>query len=489
MSVRERISTGVRAMLAANLVNVLANGLLILVLTRVLLDPEGYGRLNFALSVFGVVAIFATLGLPKSTARYVNEYLEQDASQIRFLIRRSLLYVGIVTAVVVAAILVLGEPVARYAGEPAIVPFLVVGAVYVAVRSVTKYLSAVFQGFNQVQWTAALNSISGVGRLLGVIVLVALGFGAVGALAGYVLGFVAAGVVGAVVLYTRNYRPASGTSDPDDSLSRRLLRYSVPLTATRGANVLDKKVDTVLVGLLLNMTAVGYYAVAKQLSDFVAVPAASFGFTISPAIGQEKAGDSLDRARTLYTRSLSYVILAYVPAAVGIVLVARPGIRFVFGEQYLPAVPVVQVFSGFVLVNAINKVTSDGLDFLGLARMRAIVKSLMAVSNFLLNLLLIPAIGVVGAAVATVVTYTVYTGTNVYLIHRELSIPPTAVLRPLALTCLIAAGMGGAVFLALPLVSGPFTLVGVVALGVGIWAVLALASGVVDPQDVASLLA
>jgi len=190
----------------------------------------------------------------------------------------------------------------------------------------------------------------------------------VGALFGYVAGLAVSTVFGAYVVYTRFYADYDRAEEPAEGLSRRMLEYSIPLTATRGANVLDKKVDTILVGILLNFTAVGYYTLAKQVSNFVAMPAASFGFTISPALGEQKNKQNLERASRLYEQSLEYVLLAYVPAVVGLALVAEPMIRYIFGTDYLGAVPVVQVFRGFILVNAVNKITSDGLDYLGRAR-------------------------------------------------------------------------------------------------------------------------
>jgi O-antigen/teichoic acid export membrane protein len=485
----DRLSHGVKAIFGANVVNMVSNAALVVVLTRFLLTPEEFGRLNFALSVFVVASILATLGLPKSTARYITDFAETDPGQVPHLIRRALLYLGVLTLLVSVGVVVLGRPLARTYGQPALVPFLLVGGAYVAARSGAKFLAAAFQGLNRVTWTGAVNVVNNVSRLVFAVAFVLLGFGAVGALAGYVAGFLAAAVVGFFVLYSRFYRTYDEADEMEEGLSRRLLEYAVPLTATRGANVLDKKVDTLLIGVLLNMTGVGYYTVAKQVSDFVSVPAASFGFTISPALGEQKASDSLDRAATLYERSLEYVLLAYVPAMVGLVLVAGPTVRYVFGADYLPAVPVVQVFSGFILVNAVNKVTTDGLDYLGRARERAIVKSAMAVANFVLNLLLIPRLGVVGAAVATVITYTVYTGTNVWIIHQELGFSVPRVARHAGVVCLVTAGMAVAVSLVLPLVSGMATLLGAVFAGLAVWGVLAVVGGVLDVREVAEFLA
>jgi O-antigen/teichoic acid export membrane protein len=236
------------------------------------------------------------------------------------------------------------------------------------------------------------------------------------------------------------------------------------------------------------MTAVGYYTIAKQVSDFVSAPASSFGYTVSPVLGEQSSKDRTDRAAKLYEQSLEYVLLAYVPAVVGLILVADPMVRYIFGTDYLGAVPVLQVFSGFMLVNAVDKVTSDGLDYLGRARSRAIIKSTMAVSNAGLNLLLIPVLGVVGAAVATVITYTIYTLSNVYFIHQELTIRFGYVLRRLAITCVVTVAMAAAVWLALPYVTGLLTLFGAVFLGFGTWAALSVAGGMLDVRRVANLL-
>jgi O-antigen/teichoic acid export membrane protein len=489
MNLVERISRGAKATFGGNLIGSLSNAALIVLLTRVFMTPEEFGELNFVLSAVGVLAILATLGLPKSAARYVTEFSETDPEQVPHVVRRSVVYLAALVGLVSVGTLVLGRPIANLVGVPSLVPYLTVAAMYAGVRAFSSYFGALFQGFNRVTWSATMRVITSVSQLGFVVALVALGFGVVGALYGYVAGLLVSTVVGTYVVYTRFYADYDRADQPAERLSRRLLEYSIPLTATRGANVLDKKVDTLLVGALINMTAVGYYTLAKQVSNFVAMPAASFGFTISPALGEQKSKENVERASRLYEQSLEYVLLAYVPAVVGLALVAEPMVRYIFGTDYLGAVPVVQVFGGFILVNAVNKITSDGLDYLGRARSRAIVKTATSVSNFGLNLVLIPLMGVVGAAIATVFTYTVYTLSNVYFIHQELTIRVGRVVRRLGVICLITAGMAVAVLLALPFVSGIPSLLAAVLLGAATWATLSIVGGVLDVQKVSKFLA
>jgi len=489
MTLADRLASGTKAVFGGNLVGMVAQGGLVLVLTRVFLTPDEYGELNVALSAFGVVVILATLGLPKSAARYVTEFAERDPGQVPHVLRLSVGYLAALVAVVAGGTLLFGGPVARLAGTPSLVPFVGLGAAWVAARAFTSYFGALFQGFNRVQYSATLRVVTRAGQFVFVVAFVALGFGVLGAFAGYVAGLLVAAGVGGFVAYTRFYTDYEATTEPVAGLSRRLLEYSVPLTATRGANVLDKKVDTLLVGAITGLSGAGFYTVAKQVSNFASMPAASFGFTLSPALGEQANRENGERAARLYEQSLSYVLLAYIPAAVGLVLVAEPMVRYVFGTDYLGAVPVVQVFAGFVLVNAVNKITTDALDYLGRARARAVVKAASAVANFLLNLLLIPVYGATGAAAATVATYTAYTLANVYVIHSELGVHLRRVGRRVGVACLVSVGMASAVVLALPYVSGVVTLLATVGLGAGIWAVLAVASGAVDPDAVRRFVA
>ena len=488
MSLSDRIATGVKASLGANLIYSAANGVLMVVLARYLLTPEAFGLLHYALSIIASVAILGTLGLPSSAARYVTEFAETSPERVRYVVRFSLLAILGLSVTVGIVLTATGRTIAVALGDPALAPLLFLGLGYVLTNALYKTFNRLFQSVNRVDWSARLKTVSGVVRLLAAVGLVLLGFGAAGALGGYIVGFGLAGAIGAVVFYRRSYSGFPPSTGVEPGLRRRILEYSVPLTATRGANILYQRVDTLLVGTLLGPAAVGYYTIARQVSEFGAIPANSLGYTISPTVGEQYASEDLARARRVYETSLRHILLLYVPGLVGLVLVAEPTVTQLFGAQYTGAVPVLQVMAGFMLVTAVNKVTSDGLDFLGRARERAIAKVVTATVNVGLNVLLITAIGVVGAAVATVVTFSAYTLANVYVIHDELGLDLRSLGRLLVGVTAISAVMGVIVRLLLPLVSGIVSLLVVVGVGVAVWGVLATLGGLLDVKRVWTML-
>lgn len=460
-----------------------------ILLTRFFLEPDQYGLLFFAISVLGIAVLCSSLGLAKSAARYVTEYRETDPSQVPHILRTALGYNVVMILIVTATLAIFHEPIAAALNEPGLGPFLLVGIGYVALLSLQKFSTLLFQGFNRVTWSAIVASIGNVSIVVFIVAFLLLGFGTIGALLGYIVGYGIAAVSGLSILYLKFYTDYEAAATPESGLSRRILEYNVPLTATRGANVLDKRIDTVLVGYFLTTTAVGYYTLGKQITEFVIAPATSLGFAVSPALGEQKASDDMERAARLYETTLEYTLTFYAPAAAGLFIVAEPAIRHVFGADYLGAVPVLQVFSVYALLRAVDKITSDGLDYLGRARERAIVKGATSTGNFALNLVLIPIFGVVGATVATVITYGVMVAIELVLVYRELTLSVVRLARAAVLVGVVTAGMILTVVPLSSMISGLLTLIGVILTGVGVWILLSVTTGLVNIRQLRSALA
>lgn len=346
------------------------------------------------------------------------------------------------------------------------------------------YARSILQAFEAIQLAAVVKIIQGIGKFVFAVGLVLVGFGAAGAFSGYALRSFFAAMFGLIAIYLFYYRTLEVTGRMERGLKRRIAEYSVPLMLTQAAKRLDSRVDTLLVGFFLNPVAVSFYSISNQIIGFVQTPAAALGFTISPTFGSEKAAGNIDGAARLYETSLIHSLLLYIPAAAGLILVAEPLIGLVFGAEYIGAVPVLQVLGFYAVLVAITDITGHGLDFLGRARARAIVRGITAILNIILNVVLIPTIGVVGAAIATMITFSLYTIASIYIIHQEFDLRIAYLLRKTALIGAITGAMGGVVFLLLGHIQGWISLILVVMIGVLIWAALSTLAGLLDLRKI-----
>ncbi|WP_256547888.1 flippase [Halovivax gelatinilyticus] len=456
-----------------------AGGLLMVVLAR-LLGPEDYGLLFLAIAVFGVLGVASKLGIAKSCARYVAEYKESDPAQLPHILRVALLFnVGAVVTVCVA-LLIGHRHLAAFLDEPSLTPLLLLGLGYLVFEALATFARLVLQGLEEIELAATVHVTNRITRLIFVVGFAVLGFGALGALVGYIMSFAISSLLGLWLVYRYCLRGIEPATSVESGLKRRIGEYTVPLTATSTANVLDKQIDTVLVGLFLSPIAVSAYVLSKQIVEFLEAPVSALGFTLSPTFAAQKADGNTDRAARLYETALTHALLLYVPAAAGLVLVAEPTITLVFGSDYLGAVPVLQVLSLYAILLSVTKITSNALDFLGRAKARAIVKGSTALLNVALNLVLIPLIGVVGAAIATVITYSIYTGANLYIIHRELDLRLGLVARRTGAIIGVAAVMTGTIYPMYGSIDGWPSLLGVVLFGVVVWALCSQLAGLLE---------
>ena len=487
MSVVNKLKSGFRAQLTSQAVSAAVGGVITVVLAR-LLTPNEYGLFFLAISVFGFCKVFTRLGIARSAGRYIAEYKEQGPEQLPHIIRTAAI-VNTLTIAIAALVLGFGhQQIAALLQQPELAPLLLFGILYLGFTTYATFLSKVWQGFEEITLASLIEICSQLGRLVFSVGFVLAGFGAMGALGGYVVATAIPVVIGSVILYRNYYKVGETAAAVEAGLRRRIVEYSIPITATNTADRVDKEIDTILIGVFLSPVAVGQYVIGKKVVRFIETPMNAVGFTLSPTFGAQKAEGNIDRASRIYETALRHILLLYIPAGVGIILVAEPFIDLFFGADYLGAVPVLQVLGVFVVLQAITKLSGNGLDYLGRARSRAIAKTVASVVNVVLNVALIPTIGIVGAALATVVTHGMYTLFTLYIIAQEFDLNGRRLGGQVVRICAVTVVMAAFVVLFVDQISGLITLFVVVGAAVAVWAVLSVLTGLLDPQRVKSML-
>jgi len=476
-----------RADLLSKLVTSTLGALLIIVLARLLTNTE-YGLLYLTISFFAVAKLFSKFGVGGSASRYIAEFKEADPTQLPHIIRVGLLMTVGLVALVSLVVAIAHPSIAVLLGEEQLTDLLLLGIGLIVFSTLLYYVRKVLQGFEAIKISAVVSVIETVVKFVCAVGLVLLGWGAVGALMGYIAGALVASLTGLGIVYYKFYRMQDAASKMESGLARRVAEYSVPLSATNAAGVLDKHIDTVLVGFFLNPLAVSYYVVSKQVVTFIETPVSALGFSIAPTFAAEKSAGNIEHAAEVYESAFTNTLLLYIPAGVGIFLIAEPLIEIVFGQDYLGAVPVLQVLSIYTVLLASNLIAAKALNFLGRARGRAIIKGITSVLNVIFNIILIPRYGVVGAAYATIITYSLYSFANLYLIDQEIPIDVVKLSKSVTIISLISTIMGIAVYSLLQYISGLVSLLAVITTGLLIWAALSTLTGFIDREKILTII-
>ncbi len=192
----------------------------------------------------------------------------------------------------------------------------------------------------------------------------------------------------------------------DWSIARSLWRDSWPLMLSSAAAYIYLRVDQVMLGQMLNQTAVGIYAAGVKVTEVLYfIPSVITGSLFTAIVNARKSSlrTYYDRLKKLYLLLLALALLVAVPVS----LLAKTVITVVFGTKYLASIPVLQFYVWSSLGHFVGSGVSSQL--LAENRTKAIfwLNFTAMFINVALNFYLIPKIGLVGAALATFVSYLV----------------------------------------------------------------------------------
>jgi PST family polysaccharide transporter len=185
-------------------------------------------------------------------------------------------------------------------------------------------------------------------------------------------------------------------------LVARLLRESWPLILSNLAILVYMRVDQIMIGQMLNETEVGLFAAAVKLTEiWYFVPAALLS-SVFPALVAAKQTNEV-----LFQRRLQQMYDAMCWLGIGVgtaaTLLAHWAVPLLYGQAFARTADVLTIQTWAGIAVAMGCVNGNWLLIEGLQRFTLLYTVVALVFNIAFNLVLIPAIGIRGAAIATLV--------------------------------------------------------------------------------------
>lgn len=229
-------------------------------------------------------------------------------------------------------------------------------------------------------------------------------------------------------LASRRLGLAWAAGRPTWATARRLLGEAWPLLCAGLAVAIYMKIDEVMLRHLAGPGVVGVYAAAVKLSELSYFVPTALAASVLPALlrSRGEASGYARRQQQYYDLSAALAYGFAVPCA----LLAPWLVGWAYGERYAGAAPVLAVHAWAAVFVFLGVARAQWLVNEGLTRFYLAATCAGAVVNILLNLLLIPRWGGVGAAWATVAAQALASWLVSYL-HP--AVRPTAAMQTRAL--------------------------------------------------------
>ena len=369
------------------------------------LGPDGYGVYALGLSVLMILGHFSSLGLKTGVLRFAAGYFAtREYSKFRGLLKFSLWSVIGAGIVVGLGVVFSGGYLANRIfndGRLRTIFYLVgiglpaYGAMWVVTEAI--------RGQKKL---GLYTTLEHVGQPLLFLILVGVGllFGLTSPVA-FTAFIISSGIVAFValifLLYSspfQNQRESSkNTSDYESS---RWLSYSLPLIVVGVSYMLLHETDRVMIGHFLGTKSVGVYNAAARLAYLSEIFINSFAGIFSPlAAGFHHRGE-LERIRFLLVTTTRWTVILTLPV-VGMLMMFPGFFLGWFGHEYKVAAFPLMFIAFAYLTSAGTGNTGTLLKMVDRQNVEVMNTIAAAVLNIVLNFLLIPVYGIMGAAIGT----------------------------------------------------------------------------------------
>ena len=385
---------------------------LVLVVTHGL-DPGAAGTFLETVSLFTILSLSALLGADAGLVRTIPRLLQSDrSSDIRPTIRVALVPVTVVSAIAAVVVYALAPELAhvffdqahRASGASDIrtaVPFLPLSALMTVALAGTRAFGTM------VPYVLVQNVALPATRVVLVLAVVAAGLGGIAVALAWSVPLAAGGVVALLLLWRLVGRPSAASKPPRSavSIAAGFWRFAAPRALAYVFEVIVLSLDVLLVGAFASTRKAAIYAAATRLASVGTFLLQAISRPLAPQFSALLARGERERTGALYQLSTWWVMALSWPAYLTFA-VFGPLILRIFGHAYPAGATALLILSlGFLFVLGSGSVTPLLL-MAGKSSWNLANSAFGLALNVALNLVLIPRIGIAGAATAAAVTMT-----------------------------------------------------------------------------------
>ena len=354
------------------------------------LTPADYGTADLIMQTANLLLPLVSLGITNGVFRFALDRKEQ---------RRSIFTIGFYTILVGSLILLAALPL--LSNSESLREYTLLIGVY----TLASCLHSLCAQYIRAEGKTALFAVQGI-----INTALVIGFNITFLLVfrmgvfGYVMSVVAADGICTLFLVLREKLWKLWLPKPEGQLWNAMLRYSIPLIPATIFWWITSVSDRYMVAYFLGTDANGLYAVACKIPTVLTLLSTIFMEAWQFSAIQEATGDREVHIR-FYTQVWSAFLAVMVMAGSVIIVLCRLEIRVLSTQQYyeawryIPTLSMAMVFSAFSsFMGSVYVVTEK-------SRLSLWTALWSALANIFLNSLLIPRIGIQGAAIATLASY------------------------------------------------------------------------------------
>lgn len=248
-----------------------------------------------------------------------------------------------------------------------------------------------------------------------IILFILLGLKLIGAITAIIINGVIFNLIGLFIILKQ-----IGFHFPKFSHLKSYLKYGVPLTLNSAILWIIHSSDRYMISYFMGVTAAGIYSASYRLGDYTSFFLMPIGIVLFPTITKFYNEENLNEVKTYLKYSLKYLMIITIPSAFGLSILAKPILKILTTPEFISGSAVIPFIAFGAVLFSFYQICVYIIHLVKRTELTVRLLGISAGLNILLNIILIPRMGIIGAAIATLVAYGVLGILTVVVTRRYL---------------------------------------------------------------------
>lgn len=232
-------------------------------------------------------------------------------------------------------------------------------------------------------------------------------------------------------------------------LLKMIILYAAPFALAGIFVKIYSYIDVVMLSKMLGSQAVGWYGVAAKITfAFQFIPMA-FAASLYPAMSNFFVHDKV-RLQKIFEKGMLYLAMLALPIGAGLMSIANVFVSKVYGASYQPSVLPLQIMAASLIFSFLGFPIGSLLNGCHRQNVQTAAMGATMILNIIMNLILIPRIGIIGSAIAALAGNFLLMFVGFFWVPKIITLPDRIFWLNLLKVLASAAVMGLVVWLAQP---------------------------------------
>lgn len=374
--------------------------LLLPIITKTL-GPYDYGTWSQISITISLLSPIALMGLSMGAVRFLSS--ETDKEKIRegfFSIVIFVMFTGFIVSMLV--FLLSDILAATIFKDPNTAYLIKAGSFLIILTAIDQITIFYFRIFRHIEIFSYLTLFQVFGKLILIFIFLKMGFGLLGVISAVLIIQILLFIIAMSIIISQ-----IGFAIPRFSHINEYLKYSAPLTPNILIRWITDSSDRYMVGYFLGLSSVGVYSASYAIGNLISLFVTPIQMILFPELSKLYDNGDIEKVQAYLSYSMKYFLFMATPAVFGISALSKPILHILTTSEFASGSIVISVIALSGLLAGVFQIVVNITLIVKKTKFNLYIYVVAALLNIVFNFVLIPSIGILGAAIATLISYIV----------------------------------------------------------------------------------